>query len=67
MNFKKSLKLALMDREKTQDWLAGRLGVTKATVSSYVSKTGRPRGETIEKVCKALDMKVSECIALGED
>lgn len=65
MNIKKSLKIALAQREKSQTWLAKKLGVTHQSVSK-IGATGHSNTRTIETVCKALNMSVSDFIALGE-
>ena len=65
MNIKKSLKLALAERERSPGWLAKKLKVTPQAVSKFAA-TGHSNTRTIEAFCKVLDMKVSEFIALGE-
>ena len=65
MNIKKSLKLALAEREKSPGWLAKKIGVTPQAVSKFAA-TGHSNTRTIETFCNALGMKVSEFIALGE-
>ena len=67
MNFRKSVKRVLLDRGLTQDWLADKLGINKSGVSALVREGASPNGDTIEKVARALNMKPSELIAVGED
>ena len=67
MNFNKSIKLALMDRKKTQEWLAGQMGITGGALSAILTRNSKPQGQTIDRAAKALGMKSSALIALGED
>lgn len=66
MDVKKSLKIALAQRSKTQVWLAKQLGVTHQAITK-IGATGHSNTRTIDNVCKVLGMKVSEFIALGEE
>lgn len=65
MNMKKSVKIALAHKEVKQRWLAGRIGMSQGALSTILSKNN-PTAETIEKFAVALDMSVSDLIALGE-
>lgn len=65
MNIKKSVKLALIESDKRQTWLAGEMGLTDSALSSLLV-TNRPNAGAIEKMAKAFNMKVSEFVALGE-
>ena len=66
MKLGKSIKIALVQSEKNQQWLADRLGTTKQQVSNWCS-TGRMHDERIVEISGIFGMKVSEFIALGED
>lgn len=66
MNTGKSIKIALAIREKTPQWLADELEVTKQAVSHLINNTAMS-GTNINKVAKTLGYKSSEFIALGED
>jgi len=65
MNTAKSLRFALINREKKQVWLAKQLGVERQQVSNWCNGSGM-RSSTLMKICELLDYKVSEFYALGE-
>jgi hypothetical protein len=65
MNIKKSVKIALINADKRQGWLANKVGMTDPALSTMLS-TNRPHSSAIDKLAAAFDMKVSEFIALGE-
>ncbi len=65
MNIKKSVKIALINADKKQNWLAGEIGMTAPALSVMLS-TNRPHSSAIERIAKAFEMKPSELIALGE-
>jgi DNA-binding Xre family transcriptional regulator len=65
MNLSKSLKIALAMRGFTQKNLGELSGLGAATLG-YMSKFGQCSTTTLEAICKVLEMKVSEFIALGE-
>ena len=66
MNTGKSLKMALVIKERNQQWLADELGVKKQMVS-YWSQGTSMKSEVIENISSVLGYKPSEFIALGED
>lgn len=66
MNFKKSLKIALAKKGMKQIDLAQEVKVTGQTVTNWIRNNSISL-EYLDKVCKALDMPVSEFVALGED
>ena len=65
MNLKKSISVALAIQELTRDELAEKMGVSRARVYA-IAQQKAAKHETLEKVAKALGLKVSEFIALGE-
>lgn len=65
MNAGKSLKIALLKRDRTQTWLAEQMGLTHQSVSVLCNKPSMTMN-TLAKVAKLLDYKPSEFIALGE-
>ena len=67
MNFKKSIKFALINKDQTQEWLAKKMGITGGALSAIMNRNTKPQGNTIDRAAKALGMKSSELIALGED
>lgn len=66
MNFRRSLKLALAQRDMTQKALAKKLGIRETSMSQLAAQTSCT-GATLQKISEAFDMKVSEFVALGED
>jgi DNA-binding Xre family transcriptional regulator len=66
MNFRKSLKLALIQRDMTQKALAAQLGMRETSMSQLASQSSCT-GATLQKIADAFGMKVSEFVALGED
>ncbi len=67
MNIKLSLSIALAKRQKTQAWLADELNTSMSYISNVKNGSISPSIERLQSICKALDMKVSEFVALGED
>ena len=65
MNIKKSVKIALAKSDKRQGWLADKLDMKEASLSS-IMHVNKPSSANINKLAGAFDMKVSEFIALGE-
>ena len=66
MEFGTSLKIALVMKGMTQKELADRMGSHSVYVSR-VCNNKMASASTIDDVAKALEMKVSELVALGED
>lgn len=66
MNFRKSLKLALIQNDMTQKALAAQLGIRETSMSQLAAQSSCT-GATLQKIADAFGMKVSEFIALGED
>lgn len=66
MNAAKSMKIAMAQREINQTQLAEKIGITQGALSALASRKNW-NAESMQKVAKALGMKVSEFVALGED
>lgn len=66
MNVSKSIRVALAMRELTQKQLAERLGMYESAVSQLVNRSSITT-DKLKQVADALDMRVSELVALGED
>lgn len=66
MNLRRSIKIALAQRDKNASWLAGELGMSKQQMSQIMNGAG-VRSDTIDKLSKALNLASSELIALGEE
>ena len=65
MNLGKSLKVALAANELKNKDFAAMLDVSAPQVSKWIT-TGRISWSNQEAISKALNMKVSEFVALGE-
>lgn len=66
MNVGKSLKVALAMRGMNQTQLAVKLGCTHVWISRLANSRSASMA-TVESLAVALDMRVSEFVALGED
>ena len=66
MNVGKSLKMALAKRDMNQTQLAAKLKCTAVWVNR-IANSRSVSMTTVESLCAALDMKVSEFVALGEE
>ncbi len=66
MNIGKSIKLALVHQEKTQTELAATIGVSRAYMSTVANNQKAPNLMMVATIAGALDMTVSNFIALGE-
>lgn len=66
MNVGKSIKVALVKKEMSQQDLAEKLNVSKPYVSQLAGKAHAGMG-TVVLLADAFDMKVSEFVKLGED
>lgn len=56
------LKVVLAETEKTNKWLAERLGKSEVTVSRWVTNEVQPSMETFLEIAKQLDVDVKELI-----
>jgi len=66
MNVAKSIKIALVQCDKQQAWLAEQMNTSRQQISNWCS-TGRMREHRLEEISKIFGLKVSEFLALGED
>lgn len=66
MHSGKSLKIALITRDRSQTWLAEKMGVTSQVVSNLCNRDSMNM-KTLEKVSALLEYKPSEFVALGEE
>lgn len=66
MNVGRSIKIALIKKGMQQGDLAEKMGVTKPYISQLAGKERAGMG-TVALLAIALDMKISDFIALGED
>lgn len=66
MNLRKSVMIALAQRDMKQKDLADQLGMSQGSMSQLLGQRSCT-GATLEKLAAAFDMKVSEFVRLGED
>lgn len=58
------MKIVLVEKEKTNNWLAEQLGRDKATISKWCTNTCQPDIETFIRISKLLNVDVSELLRL---
>lgn len=67
MNVARSIKKGLVDRGMSQTELAAKVGSKPAYISNLATGKATASEEMLKKISDALDMKVSEFVALGEE
>jgi len=66
MNIKKSIRVALAQKEMTQEGLAKLVGMTASNMSLLLNRESIPTSR-LSQIATALDMKVVDLLKLGED
>ena len=66
MNLKKSLKIAMVNKDIDQKELSALSGVNESTLSQTITGKSSPNTKTIEKLAKGLGISYAELILLGE-
>lgn len=61
---KNRLKVVLAEKNISSKWLSEQLGVSRSTVSKWVTNSTQPRIETIEKLAIILDIDYTELLCL---
>ncbi|MCO5239992.1 MAG: helix-turn-helix domain-containing protein [Chitinophagaceae bacterium] len=56
------IKIALLEKEKTNIWLAEKLGVSTTAVSKWCTNRNQPTVETLFKIAEVLEVDVSELL-----
>jgi len=56
------IKVVLVENNKSNKWLAQKLGKNEATISRWCTNDVQPSLETLTKIAKALNVKVIELI-----
>jgi transcriptional regulator with XRE-family HTH domain len=67
MNVGKSIKIALINSEMKSKDLADKMGVSPSYISGLANASKNPSIVTVMRIAIALDLQVSEFIALGEE
>lgn len=65
MNIGKSIRVALAQKEKNNEWLANMMGCSASHIRALAVRKSAT-GTTIERLARCFDMTVSEFVALGE-
>lgn len=56
------IKIALVERDRTNVWLAERMGKSTMTISRWASNKSQPSIEQLVEISKLLDMDVRELL-----
>ena len=56
------IKIVLLEHEKTNIWLAEKLGVSATAVSKWCTNRNQPTVETLFKIADVLDVDVSDLL-----
>ena len=59
------IKVVLVEKKKTNKWLAEQLGKDPATVSKWCTNSCQPTLETLMKIAKLLEVEVAELIRVN--
>ncbi|MBP3236332.1 MAG: helix-turn-helix transcriptional regulator [Bacteroidales bacterium] len=60
------IKLVLVEKKRTNKWLAEQLGKDPATVSKWCTNKAQPGLETLLEIAKLLDVDISELVRQGK-
>jgi len=56
------IKLVLVEKKRTNKWLAEQLGKDPATVSKWCTNTAQPGLETLLEIARLLQVDISELV-----
>ena len=56
------IKIVLVDKKKTNKWLAEQLGKDQTTISKWCTNTSQPDLENLVKIAKLLGVELSELV-----
>lgn len=56
------IKVVLVEKKRTNKWLAEQLGKDPATVSKWCTNTSQPGLETLLQIAKVLEVEVKELL-----
>lgn len=60
------IKVVLVDKRKTNKWLAEQLGVAPTTVSKWCTNAAQPPLETIMHIARLLEVQVDDLLRFDE-
>ena len=58
----KSIKIVLVEKKKTNKWLADQIGKDQATVSKWCTNTTQPTLETLVEIARILEVDIRELL-----
>ena len=56
------IKVVLVDKKRTNKWLAEQLGCAPTTVSKWCTNVSQPPMETFVKIAKLLEVDINELV-----
>lgn len=56
------IKVVLVDKKKTNKWLAEQLGKDQTTISKWCTNTSQPDLESLMKISQLLGVEISELV-----
>ncbi|MDY2778434.1 MAG: helix-turn-helix transcriptional regulator [Alloprevotella sp.] len=56
------IKVVLVDKKKTNKWLAEQLGKDQTTISKWCTNTSQPDIESLMKIAKLLGVELAELV-----
>ena len=56
------IKVVLVEKKKTNKWLADQIGKDQATVSKWCTNTTQPTLETLVEIAKILEVDIRELL-----
>lgn len=60
------IKVVLVDKRKTNKWLAEQLDVAQSTVSKWCTNDAQPSLETLMQIAKLLEVKVDDLLRFDD-
>ena len=60
------IKVVLVDKRKTNKWLAEQLNVVPSTVSKWCTNDAQPSLETLMQISRLLEVKVDDLLRFDE-
>ena len=58
------IKLVLVEKKKTNKWLAEKLGKDQTTISKWCTNSSQPGINNLMKISKLLDVDISELLRM---
>jgi DNA-binding Xre family transcriptional regulator len=60
------IKVVLVDKRKTNKWLAEQLDVAQSTVSKWCTNDAQPSLETLMQIARLLEVKVDDLLRFDD-